>query len=212
MMPFIFSKSTLPEYCDLLAGKDGRIQQIIDTVGYPPYWERRTDFEGLVRIILEQQVSLASAFSVYHKLKKIIDPITPQKLIRLSDEELKSCGFSRQKSSYVRILADEILSNGLDLNKLKTKSDHDIREQLIKIKGIGHWTCDVYLLLGLKRLDLFPTGDLALIKSMSENGFIHAKPSKEEVLQVADQFKPCRSIFAFILWHAYIVRHRIKVV
>lgn len=206
-----FSIKTYKRFCDDLAKTDICIKNIISVYGYPPFWERRKDFEGLVRIILEQQVSLASALAVYKKLKSLIDPVTPKNLLDLTDDELKSCGFSRQKISYVRILADEILSNGLDLDQLQKQPDEIIRKRLIAIKGIGPWTCDIYLLLCLNRLDIFPIGDLALIKSMQETGFLDHKPSKEEALSIASRFKPYRSIFAILLWYAYIKKHNIKI-
>lgn len=210
-MPFVYSNSTLSDYCDLLADKDHRIKQILDTFGYPPFWERRTDFEGLVRIILEQQVSLASALAVYKKLKDRVGPITPERLMPLSDETFKSCGFSRQKTRYVRILAEEVQFNGLNLEHLQTEKEITIRDRLIRITGIGQWTCDIYLLLCLNRLDIFPTGDLALVKSMVENHFFDQPPAKEEILALTQAFKPYRSIFAILLWHSYIIRHKINI-
>lgn len=210
-MESTYTKTTFNSYCDLLIQKDERIKKILKMYGYPMVMERKKGFEGLIKIILEQQVSLASALAVYKKLKKIINPITPQKLICLTDSQLKSCGFSRQKMKYARNLAQEIISNNLDMEELQKQSNQTIRERLISIKGIGQWTCDIYLLLCLNRLDLFPTGDLALVKSLVENRFIDTTKSKEKIISISDQFRPYRSIFAIILWHAYISKYNIKI-
>lgn len=205
-----FTASNYKDYCDRLAATDKNIQKIIKTFGYPIFSPRPGGFDGLVRIILEQQVSLRSALAVYKKLKSLIDPVTPEKLIRLEESDFKSCGFSRQKTNYVKILADEILGKRLDLSVMSTLPEKVVREKLIAVKGIGNWTCDVYLLFCLNRLDIFPIGDLALVKSMVENQFIEKSPSKAEIQRVSEQYKPLRSIFAMILWHAYIVKRNIQ--
>ncbi len=200
----IFTQDNYKGFCDQLAQKDKHVYKILSKYGYPSVWERDKGFDGLVRIILEQQVSLASALAVYKKLKKTIQLVTPENMAKMTQADYKLCGFSRQKTAYVNNLALEILENDLDLDKLTHETDEIVRERLIKIKGIGNWTCDVYLLMCLNRLDIFPVGDLALINSMKENGMIDQKPSKEMILKVTKRFKPYRSIFAMILWHAYI--------
>jgi DNA-3-methyladenine glycosylase II len=206
----VFTQGNYKGFCDQLAQKEKCVHKILNTYGYPPVWEKEKGFEGLVRIILEQQVSLASAFAVYKKLKKNIQTITPENIIDMTEADFKLCGFSRQKTAYVNNLAYEILEKGLNLDQLSNESDEIVRAELIKIKGIGNWTCDIYLLMCLNWLDIFPTGDLALINSMKENGIISRKSSKEMILKVTKRFKPYRSIFAMILWHAYIQRRNIR--
>jgi len=205
-----FTQENYQSYCDILAGNDDRIKQIISTIGYPPFWKRQKGFEGLVRIILEQQVSLASAFAVYQKLKRITS-IVPENILKLSDKDFKACGFSRQKTRYVRILAQEIVKNRLDLPSLNTLPDETVREKLKTVTGIGDWSADIYLLFGLNRLDIFPVGDLALVKSMNHKGFIKKTDSKEAIIKTASAFKPFRSVFTMLMWHAYIVKNNIKV-
>ncbi len=210
----VFTKENYKGFCDRLAQKDEQVQQILNTYGYPPIWRREEGFEGLVRIILEQQVSLASALAVFKKLKKNVQTITPENIIGTTEAEFNQYGFSRQKIAYVNNLAREILGNGLDIDHLSLETDEIVRERLIKIKGIGNWTCDVYLLMCLNRLDIFPMGDLALINSMKENGLIGQNHSNQKslnqkllkmmILKITKRFKPYRSILAMILWHAYI--------
>jgi DNA-3-methyladenine glycosylase II len=124
--------------------------------------------------------------------------------------KLTICGFSRQKMDYVKNLAHAILENTLDLDQLSQEPDHAVRDRLIQIKGIGNWTCDIYLLMCLNRLDIFPMGDLALINSMKENGIIGKKSSKSIIKTAANRFKPLRSVFAMILWHAYLRKRNMK--
>ncbi len=211
-----FTQSNYTNYCDQLAQKDEHIHELLKRYGYPPVWEREKGFEGLVRIILEQQVSLASALAVYEKLKKEVLTITPGNIIGLTEADFNLCGFSRQKTAYVKNLAFEILERGLDIDQLSHEADEIVRERLIKIKGIGNWTCDVYLLMCLNRLDIFPMGDLALINAMKENGIIGQKFSNQKslkmtILKLTKRFKPYRSVFAMILWHAYIQKRNMMV-
>ena len=156
------SEQNLAEICEKLAAKDADLDFIFRTYGTPPLWKRDANFATLVHIILEQQVSLASALSAFNKLREKIGEITPENVVRLSDEELKAAYFSRQKTVYVRELANAVLSGKLNLNKLQTLSDLEVKAELVKIKGIGNWTADIYLLMALTRADVMPKGDLAL--------------------------------------------------
>ncbi len=210
-MDTIFTKDTYKADCDILADRNPKIKTIIQDIGYPPFWERSADFDGLVRIILEQQVSLASAYAVYKKLLNRIDPITPRGIIGLSEIDFKSCGFSRQKMRYVTTLAREVVDHGLALKQLKQKSNGEIRTRLKAVTGIGDWTADIYLLMGLNRIDIFPVGDLALRKSLISNGFARQTDSRATLIKKTDRFSPYRSILTMILWHAYIIFHNIKV-
>jgi DNA-3-methyladenine glycosylase II len=191
--------------CNKLAIDDAELRGIIQQYGYPPLWGRKAVFETLVHIILEQQVSLASAKAALIKLKQKIGSVTPAKLLLLTDAELKACYFSRQKTGYVRGLAEAVQSRQLRITALKNLPDEDVRKALTAIKGIGHWTTDVYLMMVLHRPDLFPTGDIALMNSMR---FVKNMPgaSKETLLEIAERWRPYRTIAAFLLWHAYIQR------
>lgn len=179
---------------------------MIETFGYPRPRLRRADFASLVLIILEQQVSIASARAVYNKLEGAVGQITPQAVYDLDDGVFADCGFSRQKKRYVKELAFHLLSGDFDMKKFKTMDNTAVRNTLLKVKGIGPWTCDVFLLFCLGRCDIFPAGDLALVKSMQENGFISKKADKQKILAAAEPFRPHRSMFAHLLWHAYLVK------
>lgn len=203
-----FDETTFIQYCNILAKRDKHLRHIIDTYSYPPVWKRKQSFETLIHIILEQQVSLASAKAALNKLKEKIGTVTPKKVLSLTDEELKACYFSRQKTVYARQLAEAILNKQLNLKKLSFSPDDIIRAELKKIKGIGDWTIDVYLMMVLQRTDLFPLGDIALVNSLKETKNLHRQITKEELLIIADKWKPYRTVAAFILWHSYLCKRK----
>ena len=173
-------------------------------------WTRPASFATLIHIILEQQVSLASAKAAFNKLKEKIGQITPAKLLQLSDEELRACYFSRQKTVYARHLAEAFISKKIQLNKLTASHDDHVRGVLKQVKGIGDWTADVYLLFALQRTDIFPIGDLAMVNALKEVKQLPVHTSKEEMLLLADAWRPYRSIAAMMLWHHYIKTRNIK--
>ncbi len=168
-------------------------------------------FPTLIHIILEQQVSLASAKAAFNKLKEKIGTITPEKLLLLTDEEMRACYFSRQKMVYARHLAEAIVSKQLNLKKLSFLPDEKIREELKKIKGIGDWTVDIYLLFALQRTDIFPTGDLAMINAFKEIKRVEKQISKDEIILLSESWKPHRSIATMLLWHYYIQKRGIRI-
>jgi DNA-3-methyladenine glycosylase II len=206
-----FTKDSFHNICFTLAKKDAALKSIIDKYGLPPMWTRPAIFQSLVLTILEQQVSLASAYAAFKKLKAKTGFVTPKKILALSDEDLKACYFSRQKIIYVRALATAIVSKKIILKKLSTATDETIRATLKEIKGIGDWTVDVYLMHALQRSDLFPLGDIALVNSLKEVKELHPKVTKEEMLAIAESWRPYRTVAAMILWHAYIQKRGIKV-
>lgn len=207
----VFTDKNFKSICNKLAKKDADLQSIIHQYGYPPLWKRTASFETLVHIILEQQVSLASALAALNKLKQKIVQITPQNLFSLSDEELKACYFSKQKIIYTKHLASEIISGQLNLDELNAMDNDSIRTSLLKIKGIGNWTVDVYLMMVLQRSNLFPLGDIALLKSVREIKGLSKEISTAAIKQMAEKWKPYQTIAAFILWHAYLGKRKQRV-
>ena len=201
-----FTDENFVSICKELIQKDEDLKLIIDEFGYPPIWKRAPSFETIIHIILEQQVSLASALAALTKLKEKVINITPQNVLALSSEELKSCYFSRQKILYVQHLANVIMDGQLNLASLAEKDNDTVRSELTKIKGIGNWSVDVYLMMVLQRTDLFPLGDIALIKSVRETKHLSKEIPKEIIADIATQWKPYQTIAAFILWHGYLKR------
>jgi DNA-3-methyladenine glycosylase II len=190
--------------CDELAFSDADLGFVIKTYGYPPMWSRPNTFESLVHIILEQQVSLASALATLNKLKEKIGEITPDGVLTLSDEELKACYFSRQKTVYVRHLAEALQSGTIDLDKLALLSNDEIRSTLNRLKGIGDWTVDIYLIFVLQRSDIFPMGDLAAVNALKQLKKLPKETPREDILATALHWQPSRTIATMVLWHYYL--------
>ena len=170
-------------------------------------WTRPNTFETLVLTILEQQISLAAAYAAYKKLIEKLGTITPEKVLAATDEDLKACYFSRQKIVYVRELATAIKTKTIQLKSFEKEEDEVIRKSLTALKGIGNWTVDIYLLHALQRTDIFPLGDLALVNAIQM--ITNEKKSKEEILEMAEAWKPYRSVATMIFWHYYIKRKKI---
>jgi DNA-3-methyladenine glycosylase II len=209
-MQHTFHKDNFHQLCDILSRKDKDLKQIIKKYDHPPMWTRPATFSTLIHIILEQQVSLASAKAAFIKLKEKVKTITPQKLLLMTDAEMKACYFSRQKMVYARHLSQSILSKKLDLKKLPSLADHEIKNELKQVKGIGDWTADVYLLFALQRTDLFPTGDLAMMNALKEIKQLSKHTSTETILTIAENWRPYRSIATMILWHYYLQKRVLR--
>ena len=199
-----FSTDTFRSRCDDLALNDADLASIIRAHGYPPMWNRPNTFETLVHIILEQQVSLASALSALNKLRERIVEITPQKVLLLSDEELRACYFSRQKTGYVRYLAESVISGQVDLRTFPELPDEEVRSTLTSLKGIGNWTVDVYLIFVLQRADIFPVGDLAAVNALKRVKHLPGVTHRDALLPLIDRWKPHRTIATMLLWHYYL--------
>lgn len=210
-MSTTFSSKNFTRIVNHLARKDPELDLIIRKHSYPPMWTRPNTFATLIHIILEQQVSLASAKAALLKLKEYIGVITPQKLLQLTDAELRACYFSRQKTIYARELATTLVEKKLQLKKMALWKDDEIRHELKKIKGIGDWTVDVYLLFVLQRMDVFPTGDLAMMNTIKHLKHLPKQTTKEEIIALAESWRPYRSVAAYLLWHYYIQSGGIRV-
>lgn len=174
---------------------------IHDKYGIPPNWSRPPGFISLSKTILEQQVSLASANAHFVKLNSYISEFTPVEILKLTDEEMRSCQISRQKTKYLRALSTAILQGDLDLEKLSKLDDTTIRQQLTNIKGIGDWTTDIYLMFCLQHKDIFPIGDIAAVNTIKE---LTGAKTREEILLLAENWKPLRSLGTYFLWFWYL--------
>jgi DNA-3-methyladenine glycosylase II len=188
----------------LLARRDPDLGRVVEKFGPPPMWGREAGFSTLLHIILEQQVSLASARAAHNKLLEFASPITPHGFLKLDDATLKAAGFSRQKTSYARELAKSLVDGRLDLDALRDIDDDAVRSELIKIKGIGRWTADIYLLMVLRRPDIWPAGDLALAVAARHVKRLKSRPTPRELDEIGEAWKPWRAVAARILWHYYL--------
>lgn len=192
-----------------LTKRDRDLEIIIEHYGRPAPWRRKPGFATLVRIILEQQVSYASAQATFKRLNAAVDSLTPESFLTLDDGKLKEIGFSRQKTKYGRILALTVKDGTLNLAELAELDDSEIRRQLTAIKGIGNWTVDIYLMMALQRQDVFPSKDLAVAIAVKEIKGLATRPQVAELEIIAEAWQPYRAIATKILWHYYLNRkHR----
>ena len=203
-IPKILTQKRFVRAVRALADRDLDLARIVNRLGPPPLWEREEGFPTLLLIILEQQVSLASARAAYNRLLAAASPLTPDKFLRLNDVELKAIGFSRQKTAYGRNLAQAVIEGRIDIAGLRSLDDESVKTQLMQIKGIGHWTADIYLLMVLRRPDSWPKGDLALATAIREIKGLKQTPTFEDLEQIGESWRPWRAVAARILWHYYL--------
>ena len=201
------SKKNITAACEALSNRDRELAIVFKTYGPPPLWNRPTGFATLLNIILEQQVSLASARACFDKLNAHLGEVTPAGLLGLKDDELKTIGFSRQKTAYARHLSEAVLEKRIDFDGLLTLSDAEVKAELIKLKGVGDWTSDIYLIMAMLRPDVMPKGDVALHTAWHKLSG-EPRPTSDEFLAIAERWKPYRSVAARLLWHFYLSERR----
>lgn len=185
---------------------DPDLRAAVERDGPPPLWAREPGFETLVRIILEQQVSLASGRAAYERLVRAIRVVGPATLAAADPLALEGAGLTRQKSRYLRALGAAVQDGSLRLDALSGLPDEAVRIELCALPGIGPWTADVYLLMALGRPDVWPAADIALMTSMAQVKGLSARPTGMEMATLAEAWRPWRAVAARILWHAYLAR------
>jgi DNA-3-methyladenine glycosylase II len=198
--------TTLAAAVEALAERDADLAGIVARFGHPPLWDRDPGFATLLHIVLEQQVSLASAAAAFDRLRVAADPLTPTRFLELTDAELLAIGFSRQKARYGRALAGAIESGDLDLDGLPSSDDETVHRSLQAIPGIGPWTSTIYLLMVLGRPDVWPVGDIALAAAVGEVKGLDHRPGPVEMAELGEAWRPWRSVAARLFWHDYLGR------
>ena len=187
-----------------MAEMDPTLATLAEHNGIPPLWPRDPGFPTMVRLILEQQVSLASADAAFQKLERVIGSVEPEAFVGLNDVELRVIGFSRQKTGYVRGVATGLLDGSIDLNAVASLDDSAAMGRLLEIRGIGPWTAACYLLFAHRRPDIWPPGDRALQVSMGRVFDLPEVPDVKDSNARATAWRPLRSIAARMLWYEYL--------
>lgn len=198
------NETNLKEASHWLAKQDDAMAHVLDKYGYPPLWAREPGFSTLVHVILEQQVSLASANAAFQRLQAQLGTISPDAFLTLDDATLLSIGFSRQKTTYSRALAEAILSQTFDLEKLAHRPDDEIRTEMKRLKGIGDWTADIYLSECLLRPDILPKGDIAMQEAFRVLKNLPKRPAHDDFVAATQHWRPWRSVGTRMLWHFYL--------
>jgi len=200
----ILNENVFAQGVRLLVDRDPHLAEVMQKYGPPPLWVREPGFPTLVYIILEQQVSLASAKAAFDRLTNAVRPLTPGRFLKLTGSELLRIGFSRQKTLYTRLLAESLSRRYFDLRDLDHLHDEAARKMLTTFKGIGKWTADIYLLSALRRPDIWPTGDLALATAVQEVKRLRQRPSPERLEKMSAPWRPWRAVAARLFWHHYL--------
>ena len=185
----------------VLIQKDEVLKRIISEFGLPIIQKREEGFASMCHIILEQQVSIASAKAAYEKLVNLVGEVDPFTIHNATDEDLRSCGISRQKTIYLKDVAQRVIRKELSFSSLPMKTEQQIRNELIQIKGVGNWSIDVYLMFCMQSQDIIPLGDIAIKNTLIE---LYNCQSEEEMLAVSSNWKPFRTFTSFIIWHYYL--------
>src|SRR5262245_50660698 len=191
-----------------LAARDPRLAAIVERHGLPTFWAREPGLPTLVLLILEQQVSLASARAAYDRMVARLGALTTTGILASTDEELRADGFSRQKARYVRALASALEDGSLDLEAVGALDDDEVRLALVALPGIGPWTAEVYLLSALRRPDTWPVGDIALQEAARRALALETRPSPVELEAIGEAWRPHRASAARLLWHLYLSEPR----
>ncbi len=200
----ILDEAALQRGVEVLAQRDSRLGGIVARLGPPPLWNREEGFATLVLIVLEQQVSIASARAAFNRLTELLGQVTPSGFLSLDAAQLRSIGFSRQKAGYCRDLAAEIVQGRLDLEVLKGLEDREVKRRLTRLRGIGPWSADIYLLMALGRRDAWPSADLALAVAAQDALRLPQRPGHEELEALAETWRPYRAVAARVLWMHYL--------
>ncbi|MGZ8846453.1 MAG: DNA-3-methyladenine glycosylase family protein [Pyrinomonadaceae bacterium] len=196
------TSQSLATGAEALAARDRHLASIYKLHGVPPMWGRRPGFPTLLRIVLEQQVSLISARAMFNRLKSNIEPFTAEGFIQCGETQLRSLGVTRQKSHYCVQVA-HAFTNG-DLKRIARLSDDEAHAALVRIKGVGPWTANIYLLMALRRPDIWPDGDIALASAFGKIRKMKTRPSFPELARIAERWRPYRSVAARMLWQFYL--------
>jgi DNA-3-methyladenine glycosylase II len=200
--PPAVTERTLPAALAALAQADPDMARVLEEAGPPPLRYRPPGFATLLRIIVAQQVSLGSAQAIADRLKAACDPLTPEGFLALDDEALRRIGLSRPKQRYGRALAAQLVAGDLDLEAVATLDDEAAIAELVRIKGIGRWSAEVYLLFSLGRPDVFPVDDVGLMQGAKLVKNLEARPDREGLLALGEAWRPYRAVAARLLWHA----------
>ena len=166
-------------------------------------FNKKKGFEGLISLIVDQQLSVASARAIFNRMKELIKPFTAENFIKVSETDLKGAGLSSQKINYCKGVANNIISGDLNLKSFEKKKDSEIIQELVKIKGIGEWTAKCYLLACLKRIDVWPAADLGLMVAIQKLKGMKERPKQLTIEEIAEPWSPYRSVAALLLWSTH---------
>jgi len=189
------------KHLGILRRREKRLSDAIKFAGLPESRLMTPGFATLIRVIVDQQVSVKAGAAIWAKLEKAAGDVTPRRLLKMDEPGLRACGFSGQKARYSLGLAEACAAKKLDLDALEKADDATVRETLTAFKGVGPWTADIYMMFGMGRPDVWPSGDLGLQIAIHELWNMKARPGPKHLDTLAEGWKPYRSAAALMLWH-----------
>jgi DNA-3-methyladenine glycosylase II len=204
----VLTDRSLAQGARALARVDADLAGVLERHGPPPLWGREPGFATLVQIVLEQQISLASGRAAFGRLEGAAGRVTPRRVAGLTERRIRAAGITRQKASYVHGLARSVVRGELDVDSIALLDDDAARAELVKLRGIGPWSADIYLLMALGRRDVWPRHDLALASAMREVKRLRSVPTPERQLEIAEGWRPWRAVAARLMWHHYLATPR----
>ena len=198
------NKVTLYEGFEYLSRKEPEFKKILEEKNYKiaPF-NKKDGFEGLISLIVEQQLSVASAKAIFGRVKKLVNPFNAKKFLEVQPGKFKEAGLSKQKIDYCSGIANKIIDKELNLKLLADKDDEEVIKELTKIRGIGDWTAQCYLMACLKRLNAWPSSDLGLLVAIQRLKKLEERPDYLTIEKMSESWAPYRSIAALILWSTY---------
>lgn len=201
--PATLTEQRLAEGLAAIAAVDSDFARALAEAGTPPLRRREPGFATLLRAIVGQQLSASAAATIWSRIEAAVTPLEPATLLVFGEEELRGLGLSRQKIAYARGLADDVLCGRVALEHLADREDEAAIAELVKLKGIGRWTAEIYLLFALGRPDAFPADDLALTVAAQRMKRLRERPSGKALRELAEAWRPWRGAAAHFLWHYY---------
>jgi DNA-3-methyladenine glycosylase II len=204
----IASEADISEGLTALTAASPHLAAIHAETGDPPVRKRPKGFEGLARIVVGQQLSIASAAAIWGRVKARVEPFRPETLLAVPDEDLRAAGLSRGKIATLRAVATAIMEGRLKLDALARAPEEKIHAALTAIKGVGPWTADIYIMFSLARADAWSPGDLALQYAVRDALDLGARPTHAEMTAIAEAWRPWRGVAARLLWSYYALRRK----
>jgi len=195
------TRAALQEALAEIAARDADMARAHGEVGLPALRRRKPGFETLLRAIVAQQVSVAAAKAIWGRVATTVEPFGPEAFLEASDAALRAAGLSRQKIGYGRGLASDLVTGRVRLERIGRMSDEEAIAELVKIKGIGRWSAEVYLLFAHGRADMWPVDDVGLMAGMQRVKRLAARPGRTEMLELGEAWRPWRGAGALLLWH-----------
>jgi DNA-3-methyladenine glycosylase II len=199
----LLTERTMKSDLRTLARHDDHVAAALERFGYPELRRRPPGFDTLLRAIVFQQISIYAAAAIWKRIEQAVMPLTPDAYCAVGDDVLRACGLSRQKLAYARSLAELVASGEVPLESLDRMEDQEAIDQLCKIKGVGRWTAEVYLMFALGRRDMWPADDLGLIVGMQRLKSLRKRPDRKRMLKLGEPWRPRRSAAAHLLWHYF---------